>query len=370
MEFTSGDSSRLLDSAVALWVVVASCARLMSFKERACASCLTFDGAAHRLDLRAMRLLLASALLLVGLVGCGESNQGTKPIRKVVGLAQIGAESAWRTANTKSIRDEAAKRGYALKFSDAQQKQENQILALRTFIAQGVAAIILPPVVETGFEPILKDAKAAGIPVILADRVVTVSDQSLYVTFIGADFVEEGRKAAAWLASSTGKKAVIAELEGSVGSAPANDRKKGFAEGIAIHPGMKVVWSQSGDFTRAKGKEALEAFLKTPMGQTITAVYAHNDDMALGAIQALEEAGKVPGRDVTVIGIDGVRAAFESVAAGEMGCTVECTPLIGPLVFDAIDKVLGGASVPRRIVTPGGVFDRKAATEALPKREY
>lgn len=317
-----------------------------------------------------MRLALAVSLAIVSLVGCGNAGDATKSSRRVVGFAQIGAESAWRTANTKSIRDEAAKRGYDLKFSDAQQKQENQILALRTFIAQGVAAIILPPVVETGFEPVLRDAKAAGIPVILADRVVTVSDPSLYVTFIGADFVEEGRKAATWLAAKTGNHAVIAELEGSVGSAPANDRKKGFAEGISKHPGMKVVWSQSGDFTRSKGKEALEAFLKTPDGKTVTAVYAHNDDMALGAVQALEEAGKVPGRDVTVVGIDGVRAAFESVAAGKMGCTVECTPLIGPLVFDTLDKVLSGATVPRRIVTPGGIFDRQAAAEALPKREY
>lgn len=309
-------------------------------------------------------------LLLLGLVvvACSDAQPGSG--RKVVGFAQIGAESAWRTANTRSIKEEAARRGWDLRFSDAQQKQENQILALRTFIAQGVDAIILPPIVETGFEPVLRDAKAAGIPVVLTDRSVEVSDPSLFTTFIGADFVEEGRRAAAWLAKTTGGKAMIAELEGSVGAAPAIDRKKGFASGVAGYPDMKVVWAQSADFTRAKGKEALEAFLKTPEGRGITAVYAHNDDMALGALQALAEAGRKPGVDVFVVSIDGVRAAFEAVAAGTLGCTVECNPIIGPLVFDVLEKLGRGEAVERRIVTPGGVFDASNVREALPTRAY
>lgn len=310
-------------------------------------------------------LLLLSCLCLFA---CADADRASG--RKVVGFAQIGAESAWRTANTRSIKDEAARRGWELRFSDAQQKQENQILALRTFIAQGVDAIILPPIVETGFEPVLRDAKAAGIPVVLTDRSVEVSDPSLFTTFIGADFVEEGRRAAAWLAKTTGGKATIAELEGSVGAAPAIDRKKGFAAGIASHPDMKVVWAQSADFTRAKGKEALEAFLKTPEGRGITAVYAHNDDMALGALQALVEAGRKPGTDVVVVSIDGVRAAFEAVAAGTLGCTVECNPMIGPLVFDVLERIARGESVDRRIVTPGGVFDASNVRDALPTRAY
>ena len=203
-----------------------------------------------------------------------------KPV--VVGFSQIGAESAWRTANTESIKSEAAKRGIDLKFADAQQKQENQIKALRSFIAQDVDVIAFSPVIETGWEPVMREIKKAGIPVVLSDRAVKVSDDSLYVTFIGSDFVEEGRRAANWLAKATDGKAVIAELVGTPGSAPAIDRKKGFEEVIAKYPDMKIVKSQSGDFTRAKGKEVMEAFLKSPDGKNITALFAHNDDMALG----------------------------------------------------------------------------------------
>src|SRR6516165_10697598 len=188
----------------------------------------------------------------------------------VVGFSQIGAESGWRTANTESIKAEAKKRGIDLKFSDAQQKQENQIKALRSFIAQGVDVIAFSPVVETGWEPVLKEIKKAGIPVILSDRAVDVSDDSLYVTFIGSDFVEEGRRAANWLAKASGGKAVIAELVGTPGSAPAIDRKKGFEEVLAKYPDMKIVKSQSGDFTRAGGKEVMESFLKNPDAKEIT----------------------------------------------------------------------------------------------------
>src|SRR6476660_6219779 len=185
-----------------------------------------------------------------------------KPV--IVGFSQIGAESGWRTANTESIKSEAAKRGVELKFADAQQKQENQIKALRSFIAQGVDVIAFSPVVETGWQPVLTEIKRARIPVILSDRAVKVTDDSLYVTFIGSDFIEEGRRAANWLAKASGGKAVIAELVGTPGSAPAIDRKKGFEEVIAKFPDMKIVKSQSGDFTRAKGKEVMESFLKAP----------------------------------------------------------------------------------------------------------
>ena len=202
------------------------------------------------------------------IVGCAlPAFAADKPI--VVGFSQIGAESGWRTANTESIKSEAAKRGVDLKFADAQQKQENQIKALRSFIAQDVDVIAFSPVVETGWEPVMREIKKAGIPVVLSDRAVKVSDDSLYVTFIGSDFVEEGRRAANWLVKATDGKAVIAELVGTPGSAPAIDRKKGFEEVIAKHPDMKIVKSQSGDFTRAKGKEVMEAFLKSPDGKTL-----------------------------------------------------------------------------------------------------
>ncbi len=287
-----------------------------------------------------------------------------------VGFSQIGAESGWRTANTESIKSEATKRGIDLKFADAQQKQENQIKALRSFIAQGVDVIAFSPVVETGWQPVLEEIKRAKIPVVLTDRAVKVTDDSLYVTFIGSDFVEEGRRAGEWLAKATGGKAVIAELVGTPGSAPAIDRKKGFEEVLAKNPGMKIVKSQSGDFTRAKGKEVMEAFLKSPDAKQITALFAHNDDMALGAIQAMEEAGIKPGKDILIVSIDGVKGAFEAMAAGKMNCTVECNPQIGPQLFDTVEAVKAGKPVPKRIQVNEGVFDQSQAAAELPNRKY
>ena len=288
----------------------------------------------------------------------------------VVGFSQIGAESGWRTANTESIKSEAARRGIELKFADAQQKQENQIKALRSFIAQGVDVIAFSPVVETGWQPVLTEIKRAKIPVILSDRAVKVTDDSLYVTFIGSDFVEEGHRAGEWLAKASGGKAVIVELVGTPGSAPAIDRKKGFEEVLAKNPGMKIVKSQSGDFTRAKGKEVMESFLKSPDAKQITALYAHNDDMALGAIQAMEEAGVKPGKDILIVSIDGVRGAFEAMAAGKLNCTVECNPLIGPQLFDAVAAVLAKKQLPKRTAVQEGVFEQSQAAAELPKRKY
>ena len=288
----------------------------------------------------------------------------------VVGFSQIGAESGWRTANTDSIKSEAAKRGIELKFADAQQKQENQIKALRSFIAQGVDVIAFSPVVETGWQPVLTEIQKARIPVVLTDRSVKVTDDSLYVTFIGSDFVEEGRRAANWLAKASNGKAVIAELVGTPGSAPANDRKKGFEEVLAKNPGMKIVKSQSGDFTRAKGKEVMEAFLKSPDAKQLTALFAHNDDMALGAIQAMEEAGIKPGKDILIVSIDGVKGAFEAMAAGKLNCTVECNPLIGPQLFDAVEAIMAKKQLPKRTTVEEGVYEQSQAAAELPKRKY
>jgi galactofuranose transport system substrate-binding protein len=309
---------------------------------------------------------LSGALALVAVAPLS-----AQPGKKLmVGFSQIGAESGWRTANTDSIKAEAAKRGVDLKFADAQQKQENQIKALRSFIAQGVDVIAFSPVVETGWEPVLKEIKAAGIPVVLSDRAVKVSDPGLYVTFIGSDFVEEGRRAGEWLAKKTAGKAVIAELVGTPGSAPAIDRKKGFEEVLAKNAGMKIVKSQSGNFTRAEGKQVMEAFLKAPDARQLTALFAHNDDMALGAIQAIEEAGLKPGKDIIIISIDGVKGAFEAMVAGKLNCTVECNPQIGPQLFDLIAKVAAGQKVPARVAVQEGVFDETQAAAELPNRTY
>jgi simple sugar transport system substrate-binding protein len=325
--------------------------------------------------------LIASIALLAcccWLTSCGNKSQdaGTTAEKAadkskiVVGFSQIGAESAWRTANTESIKKEAAKRGIDLQFADAQQKQENQIKALRSFIAQGVNVIAFSPVVETGWEPVLREIKKAGIPVILSDRAVDVSDDSLYVTFIGSDFIEEGRRAANWLVKASGGKAVIAELQGTPGSAPAIDRKKGFEEVLAKNPDMKIVKSQSGDFTRAKGKEVMESFLKSPDAKQINALFAHNDDMALGAIQAMEEAGIKPGKDILIVSIDGVRGAFEAMAAGKLNCTVECNPLIGPQLFDAVEAIMAKKTLPKRTVVQESAYEQAQAAAALPTRQY
>lgn len=314
--------------------------------------------------------------LLMGSVfmaGCGsgatqnlDSSGGKK---RVVGFAQVGAESSWRTAETQSIRSEADKRGVTLKFSDAQGKQENQIKAVRGFITQGVDAIILAPVVETGWEPVLQEAKKARIPVIVVDRGVAVQDAELYATLIASDFIAEGRMAAEWLANASQRKARIVELQGTPGAAPAIDRKKGFEEALSAYPEMKIIASQSADFRRSQGKEVMEALIKRH-GAEIDAVYAHNDDMALGAIQAIEEAGRKPGQDIKVVSIDGVKGAFEAIIAGKLNCTVECNPLLGPMAFDAIDHILAGKILPKRTVVVDRLFDHTNAKDAIQSRQY
>jgi galactofuranose transport system substrate-binding protein len=311
-----------------------------------------------------------SALTTLAVLGLINTSVFAADKKLVVGFSQVGAESGWRTANTDSIKSEAAKRGIDLHFSDAQQKEENQIKAIRSFIAQGVDVIAFSPVVETGFEPVLQEAKKAGIPVVLSDRAVKVSDPTLYKCFLGSDFIEEGKRAGNEAIKLTDGKAGIAELVGTVGAAPAIDRAKGFREAIASHPDMKIILSQSGDFTRAKGKEVMEAFLKSPEAKQITLLFAHNDDMALGAIQAMEEAGIKPGQDIKIVSIDGVKGAFEAMKDGKLNVTVECNPLLGPQLFDIIEKVAKGESVPARVVSQEGVYEQAQAADELPKRQY
>jgi galactofuranose transport system substrate-binding protein len=322
-----------------------------------------------------MRHLVRAAVTL--LLSLAVLASGTAQAKKItLGFSQIGAESEWRTANTQSIKDAAAKAGINLKFSDAQQKQENQIKAIRSFIAQKVDVIAFSPVVETGWEPVLREAKAAKIPVILSDRAVDVKDDTLWVTFMGSDFVEEGRRAANWLLGYGPVKELaakgdvnIVELQGTTGSAPAIDRKVGFEEVMKAHPNFKTIRSQTGDFTRAKGKEVMEAFLKAE-GKRINVLYAHNDDMAIGAIQAIEEAGLKPGKDIVIVSIDAVKGAFEAMMAGKLNCTVECSPLLGPQLMSAVKDLMAGKTLPKRIVTQEGVFPAEVAAKEFPNRKY
>jgi simple sugar transport system substrate-binding protein len=311
-------------------------------------------------------LLAAAGLSLVPGLGAAADK------RLVIGFAQTGAESEWRTANTDSVKSAAKAAGVELKFSDGQQKQENQIKAIRAFIAQKVDVIILAPLVTTGWDTVLKEAKAAKIPVILESRNVEVKDPTTWASFVGSDFVEEGRRAARWLldhTKDTQGDVNIVELQGTVGSDPANDRKKGFEEVIKTNPRYKVIRSQTGDFTRSKGKEVMEAFLKAE-GKKINVLYAHNDDMAIGAIQAIEETGLKPGKDILVIGVDAVKGAFEAMMAGKMNVSVECSPLLGPQLMEAAKKAAAGETLPRWIKTNEGVFPQEVAAKEFPNRKY
>jgi galactofuranose transport system substrate-binding protein len=299
----------------------------------------------------------------------GNDTAKDKPL--VLGFSQVGAESGWRSANTKSIQESAKAAGYDLKFSDAQQKQENQIKAIRSFIQQKVDVIAFSPVVESGWDTVLKEAKDAGIPVVLTDRAVDSKDKSLYVTFIGSDFVEEGRKAGQWLSDQykdTQEDINIVELQGTTGSAPANDRKAGFEEVIAGNPHLKVIASQTGDFTRAKGKEVMQAFLKAH--KDIDVLYAHNDDMALGAIQAIEAAGLKPGVDIKIISVDAVKDGMQAASEGKINFIVECNPLLGPQLMEAAQSIVDGKTIEARIVTNETTFTSEQAKEALPSRQY
>jgi ABC-type sugar transport system substrate-binding protein len=318
-------------------------------------------------------LMVASVL-----AGCGSDDGGAEggtgsggSEKLVMGFSQVGAESGWRTANTKSIQESATAAGYELKFSDAQGKQENQIKAIRNFITQRVDVIAFSPVVESGWGTVLKEAKDAGIPVILTDRAIDDPDTSLYKTFIGSDFVLEGKKAGEWLVKEyEGKSETvnIVELQGSPGAAPANDRKSGFAEVIKADPKFKVVASQTGQFTRTDGKAVMETFLKSQ--PKIDVLYAHNDDMGLGAIEAIEAAGKKPGVDIKIITVDAVKDGMTALAAGKINFIVECSPLLGPQLMDLAKKAKNKEEIPQRVLTEETTFTPEQAKTELPNRKY
>jgi simple sugar transport system substrate-binding protein len=286
----------------------------------------------------------------------------------VVGFAQIGAESEWRVADTASIKDTAEQLGVELKFADGQQKQDKQIQALRAFIAMKVDVIGISPVVETGWDEVFREVRDAGIPLILVDRRADVPED-LYATYLGSDFREEGRNSARVMAELVGGKANIVELVGTIGSAPANDRYQGFREVLQDYPSMRILASNTGDFTRAKGKEVMADFLRRYDGQ-ISAVYAHNDDMALGAISAIEEYGLQPGVDVKIVSVDGIRDAFQAMIDGKLNATVECNPLLGPQFYDLALRVVNGETVAKWVPSQESVFLPDTAAHVLPTRKY
>lgn len=301
----------------------------------------------------------------------GESGGGAKGGQITMGFSQVGAESGWRTANTKSIQEAAKAADVNLKFSDANGEQENQISAIRSFVQQRVDVIAFSPVVRTGWDAVLLEAKNAGIPVILTDRAVDTQEKDVYKTFLGADFVQEGQRAGDWVvkqyASAPGPVNIV-QLEGTTGADPAIERNSGFAKAIAANPNLKVIASQTGDFTRSGGKQVMEAFLKA--NPKIDLVFAQNDDMGLGAMEAIEAAGLKPGQDIKIVAVDATHDGMQALADGKFNYIVECNPLLGPELMDLAKKVVAGDPVPPRVVTPDEAFDQQQAAAVLPQRKY
>lgn len=317
-----------------------------------------------------MRTVFVCILALI-LFSCSNGeNVPAENKRLTIGFSQVGSESSWRTSFSESVRKEAERRGIDLKFADAQQKQENQIKAIRSFIAQGVDGIVVAPVVETGWKPVLQEAKRSGIPVVIVDRNMALDDDSLYLTRVASDFVEEGRKAANWLMETTRGVCDIVELQGTVGATAAIDRMKGFNEVIAGHENARIIRSQTGDFTRSKGKEVMESFLKAENGgEGICAVWAHNDEMAIGAALAIREAGLDPGDDILIVSVDAVPDIFKAMAEGDTNATVELSPHMGGPAFDAIERYLSGETeIPRLISINGDLYTRETAAEEYARR--
>lgn len=294
-----------------------------------------------------------------------------------VGFSQVGAESAWRTANTKSIQEALTEEnGFELIFSDGQQKQEIQITALRSFIEQGVDYIAFSPTVESGWDDVLNEIKDADIPLILIDRTTDNPDESLYVTWMGSDFETEGVRAGEWMVAFLEEKGlmdgevVIAELQGTVGAAAANGRMAGFKSVVEKYDNLNVKYSQTGDFTTAKGQEVMEAFLKSDTANEIKVLFSHNDDMAIGAVTAIEAAGRKPGEDIYIISCDGGKAVFQNIVDGKMNCVVECNPLLGPGLADTIKKLEAGETVEKKTFSEENIFDQDGLAGALKAADH
>ena len=279
---------------------------------------------------------------------------GSSAYAVTIGFSQVGDEGDWRPAFSKDMQEEAKKEGIDLKFADAQGKEEEQLKAVRAFIAQKVDAIIIAPVVVTGWDQVLKEAKAAKIPVFLADRDVDTADKSLFVTRISADFNLEGRLAGAWLAAASKGNCNVVELQGTTGAAPAIERKKGFEAVISNFPNMKIIKTQSGDFTTEGGKKVMEAFIKaTDNLKDVCASFAHNDNMQLGAIQAMKEAGLKPGKDVLMVSVDYVPAMKAALSGGDANASVELRSAIGKYIYPVVtDYLKSPKDLPKWIVIP------------------
>ncbi|TYP74523.1 ABC transporter substrate-binding protein [Paenibacillus methanolicus] len=290
-----------------------------------------------------------------------------------LGFSQLGKESAWRVANTASVQEAAAESGIRLVMKNAEQSQKKQFEAIRDFIQMKVDVIAIAPVVESGWEDILREVKAAGIPVVILDRSVNVKDTSLFVTTIGSNFYEEGAKAGKYLLDRLRHlpgPIRIAELQGTSGSAPSIQRGEGFRSVVSAREDMSITQSAPADFTEDKGRAIMRGFLQAPAEKRPHVLFAHNDDMALGAIDAIEEAGLKPGEDILVLSVDGSRRALEQLAAGKLNAVVECNPLIGPQLMQAAKEIMAGRTLPKRMVPPEDIFTQERAAEAVNGRKF
>lgn len=314
------------------------------------------------LYLRKMMIVLALTALAFApamLAGCAKEKD-----RIVVGFSQMENNNPWRIAETNSMKEEASRRAdrFELVVTDAQGQTSKQVSDVEDLIARRVDAIFLAPREFEGLAPALQAARAANIPVFLIDREAAGKAGEDYVAFLGSNFLDQGKRAAEWLIKQAAGKAGIVELTGTAGSSVARDRSQGFMEAIKDHLEMKIIASQTGDFSRATGQKVMENIIQSK-GKDITAVYAHNDEMALGAIQALRAAGMKPGQDVLIVSVDGEKAALESIINGELNVTVESNPRFGPLAFDTLEKYLRKESIPTKILLEDRFFDASNAKQ-------
>lgn len=316
-------------------------------------------------------MLGAFALVATGCAGGGTpaSNNGGGDDVITVGFAQTGSESGWRAANTESMKTAFSEdNGFELIFNAADNKQEAQISAVRNFINQGVDAIVIAPITVDGWDDVLTEAKDAGIPVILEDRTVSASDD-LYASWVGLDFEQEGRTAGEWVKENfDGKGANLVVLEGTTGSSAALDRATGFNEAIE-GTDVNVLDSQTGDFTRDGGKKVMEGYLQK-YGKDINVLFAHNDDMGLGALDAIKAAGLTPGKDIQIVTIDAVKDGMTALANGEFNFIVECNPLLGEKAAELVKAVLAGDEVEKRTIVEDQSFTQEQAAEVLDSRPY
>jgi simple sugar transport system substrate-binding protein len=306
----------------------------------------------------------------------GETDDGCGS-KIVLGFAQLGAESEWRSASSESVKRAAGKYGIELMFENAQQKQENQIKAIRSFIAHRVDVIAFAPVVETGWDNVLLEARGERIPVILVDRKIQTEFSDLYESFLGSDFAEEGRKAGRWMTqkfAGTRGDVNIVELRGTDGASPTRGRSEGFREAISSDARFRIVCSESGDFMRSKGRETMEGILDEHHvpneGRRIDVLFAHNDDMALGAVETMESRGIAPGRDVVIISVDAQRSALEALAEGKLNCVVECSPYVGERLMELVVALVSGDAIPPAIFSDETMFTEDDSPESLPERPY